>query len=405
MPANRSVSAGRPAASSGFDVERRWGPLQRNDWEPTVAADPSSSWVYQMTTPQTPNFLAFRTSSDGGATWNRERGICRRGIKLHFQYDPQVAVARDGTVNAVCLDNYLPGVVFTQSHDRGKTWSAPVRLDGRRAYSDKPILLVSPSGSDVYVAFNDRFALDVAASHDGGATWQPAVRATTRALWYYPYGGTVAPNGTVWFAVDGERGKNQTGGGDLGLVRSNDGGASWSETPLATTHEGARCPTKFCYPDFYTGESAVAADTAGALVFAYARNAYRRGPNALYVRNSRDGASWSAPIAIATMGSVMAPAIANGPVPGDFRLVWQDSRTGRWNTWYARSTDGGKSWSASVRLSNLAAGAPYKHADGYEWPFGDYLGLSVDAKGVNHVVWGEGAGVYQPGSTWFTKGE
>lgn len=402
-------SAGRSAPATvrgGFEPERRWGLLQRNDWEPIVAADPSSSWVYQMTTPQNPNALLFRASANGGATWNAPRHICRRGITLHFQYDPQAVVDAHGTVDVACLDNFLPGVVFSQSHDRGRTWSAPVRLDGRLAYSDKPILLVSPSGKNVYVAFNARFALYVAASHDGGATWRPAVRATARHLWYYPYGGTIAPNGAVWFAVDGEAGKNQTGDGSIGLVGSADGGANWQTVELARTYEGQPCKPKNCYPDFFTGQAAVAAGSDGTFVFVYARNAVAQGPNALYVRRSSDGVTWSDPFAIATAGSSTSPAIVAGPHPGDFRLVWQDSRNGRkaWNTWYARSTDDGATWSQNVRLSDRGDGAPYKHRNGYDWPFGDYLGLSVDAAGVNHVVWGEGAGVYVPGSTWYTRG-
>ena len=402
--------ANRPNAAprvNGFDTERRWGPSNRDDWEPTVAADPSSSWVYQMTTPQRPHYLLFRSSSDGGSTWNPSRKICRRSINPNWQYDPQVAVARDGTVDVVCLDMFNPGVVFTQSHDHGKTFSSSVRLDGSRSYSDKPTLVVSPSGSDVYVAFNDRFRLLVAASHDGGATWQPAVVATSRNLWYYSYSGTVAPNGSIWFAVDGEAGKNQTGAGYIALVTSSDGGATWRTIELAQTHEGEPCNTKFCYADFYTGEAAVASDSSGALVFAYAANAFRQGPNSLYVRRSSDGRHWSEPTAVATVGNSTSPALASGPSAGDFRLVWQDNRYGAvaWNTWYSRSTDGGATWSAGLRLSNRGSGAKYKNRNGYDWPFGDYLGLSVDSAGVNHVVWGEGAGVYVPGGTWFTRGE
>jgi len=395
------------ASANAFATEQRWGPQHRDDWEPTVAADPSSRWVYQMTTPQNPNYLLFRSSSDSGATWNRSRTVCRRGVRPHFQYDPQVAVAHDGTVDVVCLDNFLPGVVFTQSHDRGHTWSASVRLDGHHAYSDKPTLVLSSSGADVYVAFNDQFALYVAASHDGGATWLPAVRATTRNLWYYSYGGTVSPDGSVWFAVDGEAGKNQTGAGYIGLVHSSDNGVTWNTIELARTREGEPCKTKNCYPDFFTGEDTVASDSTGALVFAYARNTFRQGPNSLYVRRLADGGQWSDPIPIATVGNSTSPALAAGPSAGDFRLVWQDNRNGAiaWNTWYSRSTDGGKTWSADVRLSDRRSGAPYKNRDGYDWPFGDYLGLSVDSAGVNYVIWGEGAGVYVPGGTWFTKGE
>ena len=401
-PALGAVPADRV---DSFAPEQRWKTGARDDWEPTVAADPSSSWVYQMTTPQRPNELLFRSSPDSGKTWNPARHICRRVTGLHFQYDPQVAVGRDGTVHIICLDNFDPGVVYARSRDHGRSWSVPIRLDNHRRYSDKPVLLLSPSSRDVYVAFNDFYALYVAVSHDAGATWNRPVLATQRHLWYYPYAGTVAPDGTVWFAVDGETGVNETGDGSIALVHSADGGTTWTVKPMARTHEGAPCRKAHCYPDFFTGEEAVAADATGLLVFVYAQNDVAQGPNALYVRRSRDGVHWSPPFAISAGSNATSPAIVAGPGAGDFRLAWQDNRNGpnAWNTWFSSSTDGGVTWSRDIRLSNLGSGGAYKHRDGYDFPFGDYFGLSVDSAGTDYVVWGEGSAVYVPGGTWFTR--
>ncbi|GAC1655333.1 MAG: hypothetical protein NVS9B12_06380 [Vulcanimicrobiaceae bacterium] len=333
--------------------------------------------------------------------------MCHQGVKVNFQYDPQVVVGAGGAVDAVCLDNFLPGVVFTRSLDHGQTFSEPVRLDGNLKYSDKPVLLVSRSGQDLYAAFNVRFALYVAASHDGGLTWSAPVKASTENYWYYPTGGAVSSDGSVWFAVDGEAGPNQTHQGRIELLKSSDGGASWKAKFFAFTHEGAPCVVnKNCYPDYFTGQAAVAADSAANMVFIFAQNSVRQGPNMLYVSRSHDGVVWSDPVLLNALGNSNAPAIAAGPAPGDFRLVWQDNRNGAraWTTWYARSTDAGATWGTQIRLSDQGSGAPYKHAAGYDFPFGDYLGLSVDAEGVNHVIWGEGAGVYVPGGSWWTRG-
>ncbi|HXT21059.1 MAG TPA: hypothetical protein VN923_09935, partial [Thermoanaerobaculia bacterium] len=45
----RTTVAAEPmaAAVAGFDSERVWSGF--DDWEPAIAADPSSSYVYQMT--------------------------------------------------------------------------------------------------------------------------------------------------------------------------------------------------------------------------------------------------------------------------------------------------------------------------------------------------------------------
>ncbi len=183
------------AAAIRFASERRWGDASDNRWEPITAADPSSSWVYQMTTDQRPDYLLVRASSDGGQTWRKGRRICRRGVRVFFQYDPQIAVSEDGIVDAVCLDGFRPGVVFTRSRDHGATWSRSVRLDGSLAYSDKPTLAVSRDGRDIYVAYNVRYALYVTASHDYGRSWNAPVKATAAHFWYYSYGATMAPGG------------------------------------------------------------------------------------------------------------------------------------------------------------------------------------------------------------------
>ena len=371
------------------------------------AADPSSRWVYQLTTDQRPDYLLFRASSDGGQTWGLPRRICRRGVKVPFQYDPQIVVTNGGQIDIVCLDGFAPGVVFSRSRDHGATWSKAVRLDGSLRYSDKPTLVASADGRNIYVAYNARYALYVSASHDAGVTWSAPVKATAAHYWYYSYGGTVAPAGTVWFAADGETGKNETGAGHIELFASRDRGATWKAIPFAVTREGAPCKVKNCYPDFYTGQDAVAADTAGNLVFVFAKNDRTQGPNALYATRSADGGSnWSRPSLLNRSGNSTSPAIAAAPGAGDFRLVWQDDRNGAkaWNTWYAQSADAGATWSRATRLSARSGGAPYKHPAGYEFPFGDYLGLAVDSGGVNHVIWGEGSAVYVPGGTWWTRG-
>ncbi|MBV8724763.1 MAG: exo-alpha-sialidase [Candidatus Eremiobacteraeota bacterium] len=395
------------AGAKRFEPEQLWGAVRNRRWEPVTAADPSSQWVYQMTTRQRPDALLFRASADSGTTWQPLRYVCRRGVRVPFQYDPQIAVAGDGTIDVVCLDGFLPGVVFVRSHDHGAHWTKAMPLARPLKYSDKPTLAISRDGKNVYVAFNSRYALYVAASHDGGTTWIPRVKATTKHYWYYSYGGTVAPDGSVWFAVDGEGGVNETGGGHVALVSSSDGGASWRVMPFVRSHEGAPCREHNCYPDYFTAQDAVAADASGHLAFAFEKNDRKQGPNSLYVTTSSNGGrSWTSARVIANRGDSTCPAIVAGPSAGDFRLVWQDNRNGfhSWNTWYSRSTDGGATWTPPIRLSDRGTGAPYKHREGYDLPFGDYLGLAVDSRGTNYVIWGEGSAIYSPGGTWWTIG-
>ena len=113
--------------TSGFDSERLWS--TGDDWEPAIAADPSSSRVYQATTryggPKACSScsdpaIIVRSSSDAGATWGPDSYICAcKNVKA--QNDPQLSVAGDGTVYAAWLNDYQPGVVFSKSTDHGAT--------------------------------------------------------------------------------------------------------------------------------------------------------------------------------------------------------------------------------------------------------------------------------------------
>src|SRR5262245_32571588 len=114
------------AAAPGWDSERAWSGF--DDWEPAVAADPSSTYVYQLSTrynrPKACSscpfpVIIFRSSSDSGITWSADKFLA---ITKKQQNDPQIEVASDGTIYVVWLYEYNPGIKFTKSSDRGVTW-------------------------------------------------------------------------------------------------------------------------------------------------------------------------------------------------------------------------------------------------------------------------------------------
>jgi hypothetical protein len=132
-------------------------------------------------------------------------------------------------------------------------------------------------------------------------------------------------------------------------------------------------------------------------------------PLHLLVRTSTNGVGWGPRHDLTGgAGAVGAdfPAIAAGTSSGDSRLAFQDDRNGprSWDTWYRQTSDSGRTWTPAARLSDRGSGAPYKHADGYVFPYGDYLGMAVDAAGTTFAIWGEGPGYLGPGGTWYTRG-
>ena len=405
------------APAPGFDSERLWSGY--NDWEPANAADPGSAYVYQLTTrydgPAPCNrcagpWIIFRRSNDGGLNWAPDQFLTPFR-KAHN--DPQIEVASDGTIYAAWLHEYIPGVKFTKSTDRGNTWSTPVAITAgakKPSWSDKPILAISPSGQHVYIGFNASDSY-VVASHDYGATFLTPIKTNNDTRYWFHSGGAVAPDGSVYFAVT-DYSQDYTGDANVNVLRSTNGGASWTATRVDTSREAPSCAwSPGCYLGFFGPSAALAIDNAGKIMIAYNANGTPGAPTRIWVRTSTDGVAWSARQEVSNGSSTVNnafPALAAGPTAGDFRLAWQDDRNGSttaWNTWYRSTANGGSTWSAALRLSDVASGAAYKTANGYAFPYGDYFEIDVDAGGLAHVIWGEGSSYDGPGGTWYTRGK
>ena len=410
-----AAPAGGPG--TGFDPEQRFS--SGNDWEPHVAADPGSTFVYMVTTGrdakeclQCPEpSIIYRVSPDSGSHWGPVRFVCgalcrSNNIAGPWQFDPTIAVADDGTVFVAWLDNWNPGPLVARSSDHGQTFSRPV-IAGKSGggWVDKPWLAISSDGKDAYVAFSDGDP-SVSASHDGGRTFGRPVQITPplNKRYWFPEGGVVLPNGDVYFSLSIES-TFGTGPVDLAVIRSTDRGATWTTQIIDSSEEAKLCEGS-CGIDHYQAQIVVDVDSAGTLMVAYMKNTRPGDPKSFFSRTSTDGVTWSAPRPINDIADSNFPVITNGPTPGDFRVAWQDDRNGpiAWNTFYKRTTNYGRSWSKEVRLSDLGSGAPYKTAAGYVFPYGDYFGIAADSKGTNYVIWGEGFGRALGGGSWFTRG-
>jgi len=410
-------------AAPGWDSERVAS--GQDDWEPAVAVDPGNpNYVYQLITRYTgPKpcghcklpAIVLRRSTDGGATWLPDQFLAVTGKS---QYDPQIQVDMNGNVYAVWLDAFTPGSTFSKSTDHGATWSAGQSWAGKGKkpqWNDKPWLAVSRNGMDIYLGFNSSDSYFVS-SHDGGDTFSNPVKTNNDTQYWFHSGGAVSPsNGNVaYFACTNfSNGQNYAGDANVEVLKTTDGGATWTDTHVDTSREVPACSwAAGCQQGFLGSQAALAVDSAGNLMLVYYVTDVVDGPEQMYVRTSTDGVNWTPrqqiSVASATVNNGFPAVAAHPTAAGDFRVTWQDDRvqsqTG-WNTWYRRTTNGGASWSADIRLSDLATGAPYKTAAGYQFPYGDYHELAVSSNGTNHVIWGEGASYSGPGGCWYTRGQ
>jgi hypothetical protein len=155
--------------------------------------------------------------------------------------------------------------------------------------------------------------------------------------------------------------------------------------------------------------AALAGDANGDLVVVYDGSRVERGAQYIYASRSSDGgATWSHPKRISPGGRtiIATEPAAVGTGDGDIRVIWLDDRNGiqRWNTWYTRSTDGGRTWSDEVDIADATSGRGYVHPGGFDADYGDYGEIDVTNTGQSFAIWGEGFSYAGPGGTWYNQG-
>ena len=425
VPGVSDLSADLPvsitAPASGFSPQTRLGFHVDAEWEPAIAAD-RFGHVYVLYAqyggvPGCPSCFSptvvLQTSSDHGLNWSSPRVMYPAGSTA-YQVDTQIAVDPvDGrTVYASWMQNNKADVLVAKSTDFGATWST-VMASSTKAGTDKPILAVR--GQDVYVVYNHSQTIWASRSHDGGQTFTSTkINSNAKLGWSLAGGGTVTSDGAVYFSWAGyESSGGAKGKVNLFISKSADGGATWTTQTIDTSESPPDCSAFSCGWAYLGAQMTIASDAAGALYVLWNAGSAPRGPERIYFAKSTNGGdTWSAKqdVSLAPQGTHHAfPAIVAG-ASGDVRLSWMDARAAanggmdRWNVYYRSSTDGGSVWSSEVDVSTFVSDYSYIFADGFRFPYGDYYELDVDERGVVHLVWGEGNNYDAPGSIWYSQG-
>jgi hypothetical protein len=419
-PENKVVLA--PPSPSAFTPQVRLGFTSGDEWEPAIAADrlghvymiyPQYGGVPDCPTCYSPTMI-LQISNDHGQTWNSPTVLYPAG-STSYQVDAQITVDPvDGqTVYASWLQNNKSDIVVAKSTDFGATWLV-VTANSSNAGQDKPILAVR--GQEVYVVYNHAQTMWASVSHDGGETFNSVkINENGKLGWSLAGGGTVTPDGNVYFAWDGyEQNGGAKGNVNLYISISTDRGTTWTTKLLDVSSSPPDCSAFSCGWAFLGAAISMTSDSAGNLYALWNAGSAPKGPERIYFSKSTDrGNTWSAKQDVSTAAQGVEhsfPAIAAAGA-GDVRIAWMDTRTAasgaidRWNVYYRSSTNGGSTWTSEVDVSTYVKGYSYIFHEGFRFPYGDYFEMDVDEQGTNHLIFGEGPDYNGPGSIWYTKGK
>jgi hypothetical protein len=291
--------------------------------------------------------LITMSSFNGGATWTTSfahlstcaGGTASNGGSYDRSSDPWVSIGPDGRAYQVSLsvnaDQTLSAILASTSTDGGLTWSEPVTIKrdlspDHFVFNDKESVTADPyhAGTAYVVWDRSRFPSDSAgvnAGHsrafrgdpyfskttDGGVTWSTPQRMTPQNQNLFTIGNQIAvlPSGTLVDVMHFGKGSgtDAPNASFTGVMRSTDGGATWSKPIVVSTNS----VTNDVDPDTGT-PLRTGADVGGGI-----------------------------------------PDIAVDPGTGKLYVVWEDSRfSGTHNDIaLSTSTDGGRTWSAPVKVN------------------------------------------------------
>ncbi|HSJ50113.1 MAG TPA: sialidase family protein [Actinomycetota bacterium] len=394
-----------------------------DDWEPEIAASGRDVYVGIAHFPGDPSCdpasagpreIYVRSSADGGRTFGPLVALPRLG----YPNVVDVVVTIDEVTHAVYVSflafgtGFATDVLVAKSTDHGATWTT-TKVNGPLCTAcDHPWLVANDD--NVYVMYASGKNHFLSRSADGGATWSESL-VLQDAHVAFPEGAVLDAAGNAWFAWGDCFGSCT--GKTAAIYQVSKTTAGTSETAFARVAEGSagpHCPPSVACGFAYWGpQDDVAIDAAGNLYLVWQDNLPNRPGRPPIVQLSScsagtdctDSANWhyvgrvDDKTASGCAGGncyALYPRVEGGSA-GEISVIWMDDRLGEpldhnngWNVWYRTSTNGGLSWTGpSVRVSQFDSARSESHANGFEFPYGDYQGIDLlESRAV--MVWGEG---------------
>jgi hypothetical protein len=354
-------------------------------------------------------------SSNGGASWGQTLLPLVTGDS--FQSDPTVEWTSDGTAwsTTIGIDSSQTNLKMRayKSTDGGATWTFDATFSGTSTNNDKQMIWVdhsatSPFKDNIYAIWHPGLPAVVARRTGPTGSWQTAVQVSGSETTGTAIGDDIKTNsfGDVFgFFPD-------TGSRRLNVVKSTNGGVSFGAPVRIGTSFGS---FQFAVPADASRQVLIYL-TGGAYRTSTVNNVYAAwddlsgdsgctsgagpGTNAAstcksriwFSRSTDGGATWSAPVKInnqAGLNDQIFPWLVvdetNGKVAITYYDTVGDSTRKSTNVYYQSSTDNGATWSTPFKVTTAATNETTTGADTGN-QYGDYTGLS-GINGTFFPVW------------------
>jgi len=340
-------------------------------------------------------FFAFTALAGSSASAQTNFGVNVRvgdaGVSDLLKSYCSIAVDSNGNIYVVW--GFFGGgtdIYLAKSTNSGVTFDPSVRVDDTGATSashDNPVITVAPNGN-IYTVWHDyrngNHDIYFAGSSDGGSNFNPNVRVDDTADAYQEQINpsiTTDNSGNIYVAwMDYRNGKNDiyfsTASSGVNPVfgadiRVDDTGTAVNEQQYPSIATNASASAYVVWQDYRNGNADIYFARADSPGYVFGAN--------VRVDDTGTGSSdqMAADIAVDNLGTVYA--------------VWQDERNGNPDIYLAKSTDGGATFAASVRVDDTGTATSHQTIPR----------IAVDGSGNIYIVWQDDRnGIID---TYFTK--
>ena len=362
-------------------------------------------------------------SQNGGDSWVGS-DTCTGSSLINHGGDPGVAITNNGRLILTHIGFQFPGMYSNYSDDMGETWSSSKIITTNQS-EDKGTLTIDHSAQSnfhgrlylMWVDFVNLFTVQFSYSDDGAGNWStpvqvnpnPPTRSTGTSI-------AIADDGTVYVCWAGVTSSSPFYEDYIGFAKSTNGGAIWTVNQNILDMNGIAGTLSAKSNIKVNSIPQIGIDNSGGsrngwlYIVTTEKNNPPAGsdPDIIMHRSTDGGSTWSAGIRVnqdpVNDGKIQYFPYLDVDESGDLNILFYDDRnttSDSASVFITRSTDGGNSWH-EYEIKNTTF-KPKPIAGGSSGYQGDHISLISRNNQLNAFWMADYTGIYQVWSSVIDK--